>query len=296
MPIILTSGAKVKRNNALTKYNLLTAQKNKIYSEKRGRFLAINLKKVTYKLAFTLAEVLIVLGIIGVVAEMTIPTLKQSIDKQVEVTQLKKFYSVFQDGMKLYMINENCSDMICTNLFNGRTDTDDTWRTNMGTELNKIFKINQDYGYITSSILSSFQTKKLTLAGSQNMFYNLYSFSTVDGYLIGIFDADAGNCSDYSTVAESKKMRNTCASLYVDVNGSKAPNRFGRDVFSFFIGNNGLIFPFGGFDDHEATGTGSYWKIDPTACGTEGSTTIPSDVTGLACAARIMENGWTMDY
>ena len=255
--------------------------------------MAIHLKKITYKVAFTLAEVLIVLGIIGVIAEMTIPTLKQSIDKQVEVTQLKKFYSVFQDGMKLYMINEGCSDMICTNLFNGQT-TDAPWQTNMGTELNEIFKINQIYGQNTSSILSNFKTKYLALAGSLSMFYGYYSFSTVDGYLVGINDADAGNCSDNSAVAESVKMRNTCSSLFVDVNGSKAPNRQGRDVFRFYIGNNGLIFPFGGLDD--AAAGGPSWKGDAALCGTEGSTTIASDVTGSGCAARIIENSWTMDY
>src|SRR5574344_1226697 len=46
------------------------------------------------KCAFTLAEVLITLGIIGVVAALTIPTLINSYQEKATITALKKFYSV----------------------------------------------------------------------------------------------------------------------------------------------------------------------------------------------------------
>jgi len=45
-------------------------------------------KSIIKKLAFTLAEVLIVLGVIGIVAQMIIPNLVQSTQKQVYVTSL----------------------------------------------------------------------------------------------------------------------------------------------------------------------------------------------------------------
>ena len=51
--------------------------------------------------AFTLAEVLITLGIIGVVAAMTIPTLVQSYKKKVVESRLVKFYSTMQQAIKL---------------------------------------------------------------------------------------------------------------------------------------------------------------------------------------------------
>ena len=51
--------------------------------------------------AFTLAEVLITLGIIGVVAAMTLPTLIEKYKKQVAVNKLKKFYSVMTQAIKL---------------------------------------------------------------------------------------------------------------------------------------------------------------------------------------------------
>ena len=50
------------------------------------------------KVAFTLAEVLITLGIIGVVAAMTLPTLVANYKEKQRVTQLKKSYSILQQA------------------------------------------------------------------------------------------------------------------------------------------------------------------------------------------------------
>ena len=51
--------------------------------------------------AFTLAEVLITLGIIGVVAALTIPTLMANHRKQVVETSLEKFYSTMNQAIKM---------------------------------------------------------------------------------------------------------------------------------------------------------------------------------------------------
>ena len=50
---------------------------------------------------FTLAEVLITLGIIGVVAALTIPTLISNNNKRIVETRLQKFYSIMQNAVKL---------------------------------------------------------------------------------------------------------------------------------------------------------------------------------------------------
>ena len=51
------------------------------------------------KTAFTLAEVLITLGIIGVVSAMTMPTLIESHNRQVVETRLEKFYSTINQAI-----------------------------------------------------------------------------------------------------------------------------------------------------------------------------------------------------
>ncbi|MBP3923904.1 type II secretion system protein, partial [bacterium] len=53
------------------------------------------------KTAFTLAEVLITLGIIGIVAAMTLPTLIQKHQERVTVNKVKKFYSVMSQAQLL---------------------------------------------------------------------------------------------------------------------------------------------------------------------------------------------------
>ncbi|MBP7211391.1 type II secretion system protein, partial [bacterium] len=50
------------------------------------------------KKAFTLAEVLITLGIIGVVAALTIPTLMQRTQDREAISALKKFYSTLSSA------------------------------------------------------------------------------------------------------------------------------------------------------------------------------------------------------
>lgn len=51
--------------------------------------------------AFTLAEVLITLGIIGIVAAMTLPVLTAKYKKNITVTRLQKFYSTINQAVKL---------------------------------------------------------------------------------------------------------------------------------------------------------------------------------------------------
>ena len=51
------------------------------------------------KQGFTLAEVLITIGIIGVVAAITIPTLIQNFKKQETSARLKKFYSMMSQAL-----------------------------------------------------------------------------------------------------------------------------------------------------------------------------------------------------
>lgn len=52
------------------------------------------------KKAFTLAEVLITLGIIGVVAALTLPTLIEEHQKKVTVTRLKAFNSIMSQAFQ----------------------------------------------------------------------------------------------------------------------------------------------------------------------------------------------------
>ena len=69
------------------------------------------------KRAFTLAEVLITLGIIGVVAAMTLPVLISNHRKQVYVTQLKKSVSTLEQAFHLALADSEVDELGNTDLF-----------------------------------------------------------------------------------------------------------------------------------------------------------------------------------
>lgn len=65
------------------------------------------------RLGFSLAEVLITLGIIGIVAAMTIPTLLKDYKERVLVNKVKQGHSLLINSLQLYMAKNNCTDILC---------------------------------------------------------------------------------------------------------------------------------------------------------------------------------------
>jgi len=252
----------------------------------------VDKKMIKNKNGFTLAEVLITLGIIGVVAALTIPTLMKNYEKIQYVTAFKNSYATFQNGIRAYIASENCTDLTSTGLFAGAEET----KAYKLDELSKIFKGMNDLG----SQLSSFKTKTLGGANSYSLFNSSYPvIQTVDGAIYNIQDSDSNNCEYNSDDVTDSKLKNYCAAVIVDTNGQKNPNVKGRDVFIFILANNGLLYPVNGTEYAKTNpfpgmSTG-HWKDDVNYC-TYGSDVIDSAVTGNGCAARIMEEGWQMKY
>ena len=188
--------------------------------------------------AFTLAEVLITLGIIGVVAALTLPTLIQNHQKQVYVTQLKKAYSNINNAFNKMAVDEGVVDWnqtYCGSLSGWGYIVDEATKANNNECLDRIAKqmkvINRkDFGVECSTDWCKY--------GDSNVIYYSYDaaagmFATPDGALY-VF---------------------ACGSaVLVDINGAaKGPNKDGRDVFVFYIDStNNKIEPSGTYAD--------YWK------------------------------------
>ena len=51
-----------------------------------------------------------------------------------------------------------------------------------------------------------------------------------------------------NAIAAGSSYYTNAADVYIDVNGKSAPNTYGRDLFAFKIGENGVLFPLGGRD------------------------------------------------
>ncbi len=153
--------------------------------------------------AFTLAEVLITLGIIGIVAAMTMPVLIQNHKKSEASARLKKFYSTMSQAILLSEI-ENGSAKQWTKVENINKDPDtgkydDTDAVNTEIYFNKYLK----------NYLKYLKTEK-------DEDTNLFKVVLNDG---SSFLMRNGNCID----------------IIFDYNGDKYPNKGGRDQYRFLI-------------------------------------------------------------
>ncbi|MCD7879922.1 MAG: type II secretion system GspH family protein [Candidatus Gastranaerophilales bacterium] len=155
----------------------------------------------TRKSAFTLAEVLITLVIIGIIAAVTVPTLMANYRKQEVSSRLKKFYSNLSQAVRLADIENQ--GFIKSTYSQRKEDVGSWWNKTIGIympvteETIPTYTIDQSTGVITPS--------------------NVYVFN--DGTIMYF-----RNLSSTSSI-----------SIYYDINGEKGPNSAGKDIHYFNI-------------------------------------------------------------
>lgn len=179
--------------------------------------------------AFTLAEVLITLGIIGVVAAMTMPALIANHRKTVLKTQFKKAYSelqqVNQNFIKDYDMN------ICEYNWQMWDETKSGYASSKATS-DAFIKYYTGDGTSKSQILGSNQIKNLT--GTKTVPQTLFD------------DGGAVDIQKRTFYFEYGASNYKCPIISVDINGYyKRPNQLGVDIFSFRPTKDGKIIPIG---------------------------------------------------
>jgi len=211
------------------------------------------------KKGFTLAEVLITLGIIGVVAAMSIPSLIENIRDVQFRSQFFKSYALIQQTLK----KMEADDIpLTTTGYNRREDA-------FYLKFKKYLMNVVDCGALHGSghgqgCFDYSKDKYYTFVG--NSTYNSTylddgQFWMPDGSLI---------------LFEQPDMLQDRIWIYVDVNGKKLPNRLGHDLFCFQLTDDGLK-PMG------ATGT-SY--DEETYCNKTGG----GGMNGIACANKVLKD------
>lgn len=201
------------------------------------------------RLAFTLAEVLITLGILGVVFSMTLPSLIQKHQEKVTITRLKKAYSIIS---QLYVQVTN--DYGYPNEWEPLQSTDGT-----PDEIYTAYNIFKNYiKYIKICSTSDCLNQQYRLLNGQddgNSSYRIAAYSLIlpDGSFLKISDSPTdGNgvvLKDCNIVRGSTNaLKSICREVYVDINGMQNPNTYGRDVFVFYWSKYGII-PAGGPDE-----------------------------------------------
>lgn len=157
------------------------------------------------RFGFTLAEVLVTLGIIGVVAAMTIPSLISNYKQKVYITDWRKTYSEIAQSLRLMQENE------------------------------EVFLAQDDEYELMVKVANHIKHSKVchsNMAVEEGCFANRYKILSIKG---GVF---ANGPDMFHGGASCMLMLNgttVCMdgrTIYVDVNGSNKPNTIGRDVFA----------------------------------------------------------------
>ena len=228
------------------------------------------------KCAFTLAETLITLVIIGVIAAITVPTLITKYQKEQTVTRLKKAYStlaqttqkaISDNGpIETWEIGANANGASSINFFQKY--------------LKPYLNISKDCGNTTSGSCQ-FNYSYLnnnTTAGSCGATYE--RFYLQDGTLIGLVITNND---------DNKYVR-----IMVDINGQKGPNKFGKDIFRFNYSINaygilGKLVP----NCYSSTLEESLHSTSDGACNLNAETRA-----GFCCSNVIMRSSWKLpdDY
>jgi prepilin-type N-terminal cleavage/methylation domain-containing protein len=197
--------------------------------------------KIFQKKAFTLAETLIALVIIGVVAAITIPTIWADYQEKERIAKIRKMYSALSNAMYLVSVNGGSPDMLEV-------------RDDNMPDLTLWFE-----SYISNKLLhmkeACYNKKGCWSAAGVKMMnkgnhpYNntgigwghaVVSVILSDGSFVCIDPLANGNINHYYKV----KVNNPSGAGLVitfDINGEKGPNTLGKDVFISVFTNDGYV-------------------------------------------------------
>ena len=160
------------------------------------------------KLGFTLAEVLITLVIIGVIAAMTVPTLMNNTQGQENKTAFKKAISSMNQALTMEYALEGNTAATAT----ATVGTSGDWKglaAVMTKRTNVITVITDSLGGTTPDGIST---------------GTMRTFSTADGLIYVIPEVTVAACAGDATFDGTKYPDDNCGVGWVDVNGQKGPN------------------------------------------------------------------------
>lgn len=172
--------------------------------------------------AFTIAEILIVMGIIGIIAQMTIPALIQSTQQQEIVSSLLKFDSTLQQAVMSWKQDIGCDYSAYDCIISQNWPDENVAGFD---QIAKFLRVSEktvdpaDKKWLPDDTLNYYGNSSSARFGNVSK----RGVSTI-GYLL----------QDGTTF--SVDMSTNVIVIYVDVNGRKKPNRMGKDTFPFTIG------------------------------------------------------------
>ena len=235
-----------------------------------------------------MAEVLITLGILGVVIAMTLPSLIQQYQKREITVALEKMYTTLMQAANTY---QALNEVYITDF-----DTSLSAKDFMETYFNPFLNISM----VCKDDKDCWEGKRQSKAIDQTTDIKLdYGVILADGRILGVTKHNGG------------------VLFFFDADGPSGFNRSGHDIFNYFLinartlgthegcentmktlqsgiypGSYGACFiPFTSYSREELLGTSIHRSCNKNA-------QMVNSMSGDACAALIMQDGWEMkkDY
>ncbi len=230
---------------------------------------------------FTLAEVLITLGIVGIVAVLTIPSVMKNYKNRLYTSQLEKVYAQISDATQAIMNDEHVDSFYETKANGTEKCTDNTKQTCTG----GLPYFLSNYFETVKKNCASGDADELCVAGSTTSSYKYIDGSNAGGIGSGTYCVQLASGA---TICGFHNPANKCTSLAVDVNGQAAPNIAGRDLFSMDIHKDGSLSDYGSGCADNAFG------CTADRCNAGGGGSVYESACG--CVTAVIEAGWKMEY
>lgn len=244
------------------------------------------------KFGFTLAEILIALGIIGVVAAITIPTFVNDTRNQTNASKLASVVSDLENAFSIMITDEGEQDLLDTEF--GRDSNYERL-----TRYLKISNTAEDLtGYYNGTASPTFNNMGHTSSLGDSTVS--YLWETKNGALVMFKNDMAASITVQEAEEEGLSDTNALGVIRIDVNGSDSPNLYGRDIFSFVLSESGTLYPVGSrfysivlFEKNENAGLYTGDGVD--SC-TNATLMTANSISGEGCTARLVENNYQVNY
>ena len=222
-----------------------------------------------FRKGFTLAEVLITLGIIGVVSALTLPGLLSDTSSTQIGPKLAKARAMFEQANQALLHNENLDTLVPADVMYYSSASD--YLEDLTAHL-KITAFNKTLNAYSPSINS--------LTGVDE-FAGAECALAADGMMYCV----ALNSERYdSNLTLHKQIIGT---VYIDIDGKNGANITGTDVFPFVLTAGGSITPVGSTNwDNQNTDETTWRTLCPKGVVTNYS----------ACSGHIFENNLKVEY
>ena len=222
----------------------------------------------TPKSAFTLAEVLITLGVIGVVAAMTIPALMSNYRKSQLETQIKAAYSTIQQAIRFAEYEDISYDMA---IKDNNMNSMEEWFNSFLAKHLKVEQIciNEPGCWHKQGIVKDLNGNAFPWDFPAGPGIRIITFRIAKG---GMYSIDGFSSSDLQKLFGINTNNDGLVFIF-DANGETKPNRFGKDIYIMAWTEKGLV-PAGNdkttseIDNNCLNGNG-YW-----------------------CLQKVISNGW----